>query len=309
MIRVVVIGSTGQLGTDLVNLFETSRGYQVFPLSHAEIECTKPKVVQQVLKSLSPDVVVNCAAFVRVDECEDRPEQAFQVNALGARYVAETCAALGAECVYISTDYVFDGEKQTPYLEDDLSSPLSVYGISKAAGEQLVRISLDKHYIVRCSGLFGLAGASGKGGNFITTMLRLARERQTIKVVDDQRFSPTSTEALAQKIAWLLTSGQYGTWHITSQGECTWYELAAAVFQLVDLQPRLVPITSESFAAKAKRPLYSSLGHGRLRQAGLDDLPHWRESLEQYLRAKGELKAPDKWRNVHRKHLQVRQKN
>ena len=286
--RAAVIGSKGQLGSDLVNAFSAA-GHEVVQLTHAQIDVTNPCSVEGTLRDALPNVVVNCAAFVRVDECEDRPEEAFRVNALGARYVAETCAALDAACVYISTDYVFGGEKQKPYLEEDLPNPLSVYGASKAAGEQLVRISLEKHYIVRCSGLFGVSGASGKGGNFITTMLRLAREGRDIRLVDDQHFSPTSTEALAKKIAWLVTTEGYGTWHITCQGDCTWYDLAGAAFQLLDLQPRLGPITSEDFGAKARRPSYSVLGHGRLQQAGADDLPHWQDALAQYLRAKGVL--------------------
>ncbi len=289
MIRVAVVGSTGQLGTDLVRVLEQSGPYQVFPLTHSDMDCTDSALVRAVLGSLIPDVVVNCAAFVRVDECEERPEEAFRVNTLGARLVAEACAALDATCVYISSDYVFDGAKRTPYLEEDLPSPLSVYGVSKAAGEQLVRISLEKHHIVRCSGLFGVAGASGKGGNFITTMLRMARDGRDIRVVDDQRFSPTSTEALARKILWLMTTGEYGTWHITCREECTWYELAGAVFRLADLRPGLSPVTSEAFGAKAERPSYSVLGHGRLQQAGADDLPHWHDALEQYLRAKGKI--------------------
>ena len=190
MMRVAVVGSTGQLGSDLVSHLEGSGTCRVFPLSHADIDCGDPAAVRKVLGSCSPDVVVNCAAFVRVDDCEDRREDAFRVNARGARFVAETCAALEATCVYISTDYVFDGEKRTPYSEKDPTSPLSVYGLSKEAGEQSVRTTLEQHHIVRRSTLFGVAGASGKAGNFITTMLRLAREGRDIGVVDDQRFSP-----------------------------------------------------------------------------------------------------------------------
>ena len=292
MTRIAVIGSTGQLGTDLVKRLGRSGAYRVFPFSHADLECTEPEYVRQALGAISPNVVVNCAAYVQVDDCEDRPDEAYRVNALGARYVAEACDALNAACVYISTDYVFDGEKGSPYVEEDSASPLSVYGASKLAGEHLVRISLERHYIVRCSGLFGVAGASGKGGNFINTMLRFAREERDIKVVDDQRFSPTSTEALAEKIAWLTTTGDYGTWHITCRGECTWYELAGAVFELAGLQPKLSAISTEAFGAKARRPTYSVLGHGRLNQAGADDLPHWRDAVEQYLRTTGEISGP-----------------
>ena len=287
--RVAILGSGGQLGSDLRAALAKTASCEVVALPHEKIEVTDPKSVQSALAAAHPDVVVNCAAFHQVDQCADRPDEAYRVNALGARYVAEACDALNAACVYISTDYVFDGEKASPYLEEDSAIPVSVYGASKLAGEHLVRISLEKHYIVRCSGLFGVTGASGKGGNFINTMLRLAREERDIKVVDDQRFSPTSTEALAEKIAWLATTGDYGTWHITCRGECTWYELAGAVFELAGLQPKLSPTNAEAFGAKARRPAYSVLGHGRLNQAGADDLPHWRDAVEQYLRATGEI--------------------
>ena len=289
MKRVAVVGSAGQLGTDLVSHLERTGAYQVFPLRHSDIECSDPAAVRRVLGSCAPDVVVNCAAFVRVDDCEDRQEEAFRVNASGARFVAEACATLDATCVYISTDYVFDGQNSTPYLEEAPTHPLSIYGLSKEAGEQSVRTTLEKHHIVRCSGLFGVAGASGKGGNFITTMLQLAREGRDIRVVDDQRFSPTATDILARKIAWLMTVEEYGTWHITCQGDCTWYELADTTFGLLDLHPKLTPISSAAFGAKARRPLYSVLGHGRLKRAGEDGLPYWKDSLEQYLRAKGEI--------------------
>ena len=284
--RVAVIGSTGQLGSDLVRVLGQA-GHQVVPLAHGDVEVADQGSVQEALRRHRPEVVVNCAAFHRVDACEDDAETAFRVNALGARYVAEACAALGAACVYLSTDYVFDGAQRTPYLEDAPPRPLSVYGASKAAGEHLVRLTLAEHYIVRCSGLFGGAGASGKGGNFVTTMLRLAREGREIRVVDDQRFSPTSTEALAAKIAWLVTTGQYGTWHITCRGECTWYEFARAIFELAGLRPKLSPTTSEAYGARARRPAYSVLGHGRLQQAGADDLPPWREALSQYMQGAG----------------------
>lgn len=287
MRRVAVIGSAGQLGSDLVRVLEQDPAWQVIPLSHREVEVASRASVDEALRKARPDVVINCAAFVRVDECESHPEEPFRVNALGARYVAETCAALDADCVYISTDYVFGGEKRTPYTEEDLPDPINVYGISKAAGEQMVRATLGRHYIVRSSGLFGVAGASGKGGNFIDTMLRLAREEREIRVVDDQRFSPTFTLALAQKIAWLVATGEYGAWHVTCQGDCTWYELACAVFQQLRMHPRLSPTTTEAFGARARRPAYSVLGHHRLQQAGAEDPPRWQDAVAQYLRAKG----------------------
>lgn len=290
MTRVAVLGSTGQLGTDLVRLLEQPRTYQVFPLRHSDIECTEPEMVRQVLESLSPDVVVNCAAFVRVDDCEDHPWEAFRVNALGARYIAEACAALDAACVYISTDYVFDGDKQTPYLEDDPPSPLSVYGVSKLAGEYFVRNFCPKHFVVRTSGLYGVAGSSGKGGNFVETMIRLAKENKPIRVVDDQVLTPTYTRDLVQKIKELLQTEAYGLYHITNSGQCSWYEFAGKIFELLSLKPDFGPTSTANFGVKARRPAYSVLAHDGLKKLNSHELRPWQNALGAYFVEKGYLK-------------------
>lgn len=305
MRRVAIIGSTGQLGSDLVRVLRPTTppgdslfpspsmgegepfGFEVFPLSHHNIEITDPDSVHKVLTGIRPDVVINCAAFVRVDECEDHPEEALRVNALGALHVARCCAELGALCVYISTDYVFDGRKAAPYTEEDPPHPLNVYGISKLCGEHFVRASCPRHLIVRTSGLYGVAGSRGKGGNFVETMIRLAGEGKPIRVVDDQVLAPTYTRDLAEAIRRLLGRQASGVVHITNSGQCSWFEFARAIFDLLGIEASLEPVTSEAYAAKARRPAYSVLGSARVEELGLPLLRPWQEALEAYLREKG----------------------
>ena len=199
--KVLVTGASGQLGTDLCRILTDS---ELVPLTHKDIEISDISSVKQAFNKYKPDIVVNTAAYVRVDDCEDEKEKAFRVNALGARNVAVVAQELGARLVHLSTDYVFGGEAETrttPYTEFDAPVPLSIYGKSKLAGENLARQFCLRHFIVRASGLFGTAGSSGKGGNFIETMLRLARERDELKVVNDQVFSPTYTGDLARNMS------------------------------------------------------------------------------------------------------------
>lgn len=283
-VRVLLTGAGGQLATNLVQALD---GRDVVALSHRELEICDAEQTKTAIEAARPDVVINTAAFHRVDDCEVQPERAFAVNTLGARNVAVACAEVGAALMHISTDYVFDGSKRQPYLEEDTALPLNVYGASKLTGELLIRALLDKYYIVRSSGLFGLAGASGKGGNFVNTMLRLAGEGRDIKVVDDQRLSPTYTRDLAGRLARLITTNAYGLYHATNSGDCSWYELACAIFEQAGLEPNVEPIATQASGARARRPAYSVLGHGSLRRLGLDDLPHWRNALQRYLLEKG----------------------
>lgn len=287
MIRVAIIGSAGQLGTDLTGVLSGAGGYEVSPITRAQIEVTDPESVQNALGDVRPDVVINCAAFVRVDDCEDSPERAFNVNATGAMYVARASAKIGAACVYISTDYVFDGEQEWPYTEEDTSFPIGVYGASKLAGEQMVRSYCPRHLIVRTSGLYGVAGSSGKGGNFVETMLRMARDRKTIRVVDDQVLTPTYTKDLANRIKELLEAGVIGLYHVTNSGQCSWYEFAGEVFKLSGVRAALEPTTTSAYGAKARRPAYSVLAHESMKPLDIDELRPWPEALEAYLREKG----------------------
>lgn len=285
----LVIGAAGQLGTDLCQALQH---LEVVPLSHNDIEITDLDSVKDVCSEHSPDAIVNTAAYVRVDDNETNPDKAFQVNAEGAGNVAVAAQEIGASVVHISTDYVFGGETElraTPYTEYDTPVPLNIYGESKLAGENFVRHLCPRHFIIRTSGLFGVAGSSGKGGNFVETMRRLAREQDELRVVSDQVFSPTYTKDLARKIAQLLTTEYYGTFHIANKGKCSWYEFTVEIMRLAGLKTPVVPITSDQYPQKARRPHYSVLDNYRLRLLGMDDLRPWREALKDYMEEKGHM--------------------
>lgn len=286
--RVAVIGATGQLGSDIVRVFRDA-GDEVFALGHGDIECTDPASVQAVLTSIRPDVVINCAAFVRVDDCEDQPEEAFRVNAVGALHVARAVDRVRAVCVYVSTDYVFDGRKGAPYAEDDPAWPVNVYGVSKLAGECFVRDLCARHFIVRTSGLYGAAGSRGKGGNFVESMIRLAREGRPIRVVNDQILSPTYSADLAGMIERLIHTDAYGLYHVSNSGQCSWYGFAERIFALLGLRPNFGPTTTKAYGAKARRPAFSALAHAGLERLGLDRLRPWPEALRAYLNEQGHL--------------------
>jgi len=220
--KVLVTGANGQLGTDLCRALHN---LEVIPLTHADIEITDIESIKKVFNKHKPDIVINTAAYVRVDDCESNPDKAFLVNALGARNIAVVAQDIQAKLVHISTDYVFGGDDEPrtkPYTEFDIPVPLSIYGKSKLAGEDFVRHFCRRHFIIRTSGLFGVAGSSGKGGNFVETMLRLGKERDELRVVDDQVFSPTYTKDLAKMIAPLINIAYYGIFHITNKDTCAW---------------------------------------------------------------------------------------
>jgi dTDP-4-dehydrorhamnose reductase len=278
--RIVITGAGGQLASDLRKVLSK---HDLIRLTRGDLDICDADTVRETLARLRPDVVINTAAFHRVDDCETHVERAFQVNVLGVDNVCKACAEVDAVLVHISTDYVFDGRKGQPYLEEDMAAPISVYGISKLAGEMIVRSRLERRFIVRSSGLFGSAGASGKGGNFVNTMLRKARDGEGIRVVDDQRLSPTYTRHLAAKIGWLITTDLYGLFHITNNGSCSWYEFARAIFELAGIRADLSPTSSAAFQAAARRPPYSVLANGRLQSLTADDLSTWRHALTEYL--------------------------
>jgi dTDP-4-dehydrorhamnose reductase len=288
-VKVAITGANGQLGTDLCRAL---RNFDVIPFTHADIEIADVVSVKEAMLKHKPAIIINTAAYVRVDDCEDEKDKAFAVNALGARNVAVVAQELGARLVHISTDYVFGGEAEprtTPYTEFDTPVSLSIYGKSKLAGENFVRYLCQKHFIIRSSGLFGIAGASGKGGNFVETMLKLALEQEKLNVVDDQILSPTYTKDLAQKIAQLISTEYYGTFHITNRGACSWYEFAREILKLAGLKKPVIPISSDQYPQKAKRPRFSVLDNYQLRLLGMDDMRPWQEALKDYLVARGHI--------------------
>jgi dTDP-4-dehydrorhamnose reductase len=248
--------------------------------------------VRSILNGVQPSLVINTAAFHRVDDCEDQPLEAFLVNGLGVKNLAETCREIGAVLAHISTDYVFDGAKTKPYLESDPVRPISAYGISKAAGEHFLRYILpEDHILVRSSGLYGVAGASGKGGNFVETMLRVAGRGQPLRVVNDQVSCPTYTLDLAGTFLDVIEKRGRGTFHITNSGGGTWYEFACEIFALLGMKPDLDPTSTAEYGARAPRPAYSVLANDRLKALGIAQPRPWREALSDYLRLNGRLAA------------------
>jgi dTDP-4-dehydrorhamnose reductase len=285
--RVVITGANGQLGTDLCKF---CHDFEVVPLAHCDIEVADMASVKRACVAHKPNAIINTAAFVRVDDCEVDPDTAFRVNALGARNVAVVAQELGAKLVHISTDYVFGGESEartTPFNEFDRTVPANVYGRSKLAGEDLVRHLCLKHFIIRSSALFGVAGSSGKGGNFVQTMLRLAHEKDELKVVTDQIFSPTYTADLAKKIVQLMATELYGVFHITNSGSCSWYEFTTEILKLAGLATPIIPITSDQYPQKARRPSYSVLDNYHLKLLGMGDMRPWQAALRDYMNETG----------------------
>jgi dTDP-4-dehydrorhamnose reductase len=286
--RILLIGASGQLGTDLRGVLPAAT---LVPLTRADLDITDPHATERVLATHRPAWVINTAAFHRVDDIETKDAaRAFAVNEVSVGHLAQVCARRSARFLHLSTDYVFGGGPPGPYAEDASPAPVSAYGNSKLAGERLVETASPDHLVVRSSGLYGVAGSAGKGGNFVETMLRLANERKTIRVVDDQILTPTYTEDLAKAIAGLIAvNPPGGIYHLTNSGACSWFEFAGHTFKLLNLTPDLRPTTSREFGAPAKRPPNSVLRNTRAAALGLPLLRPWPDALAAYLRAKGHL--------------------
>lgn len=278
--RVLITGAGGMLAQALLPTLE-SAGHEVHPLTRADADVTQPDSLVPAVCSVAPDWVFHLAGFTRVDECESDPDLAYRVNASGARNAALAAKETGAALLSISTDYVFDGAARKPYREQDATHPLSVYGASKWAGEQAVREIQPRHLIVRTGWLFGHGGV-----NFIDTILRKAREGESLAVVDDQRGSPTWTRDLAAGLLRLVVAGETGTFHVTGSGDCTWHELAAHALGRAGLEVPLARTDSASLARPALRPPYSVLDNGAYRKVTGEALPHWKDAVDRYLAAR-----------------------
>jgi dTDP-4-dehydrorhamnose reductase len=283
--KIVVIGSTGQLGTDLMKAL--GHEHETIGLTHKEIEVTDYNSCQ-IIKEHCPDVIINTAAFHKTDQCEEEPLKTFAVNAIGAKNIATLSREAEATTIFISTDYVFDGSKGEPYTEDDAPNPINTYGISKLAGELYTKQN-PKHYIVRVASLFGVAGASGKGGNFIETMIAKAKKNEPISVVDDTWMTPTYTKDAANAIKKIIELKlPYGIYHATNSGYCTWFQFAKEIFRMAGLNPNLTPVKTSQLQMKAKRPQFSALKSTKLPKYGIK-MREWTEALHDYLIEKGHI--------------------
>lgn len=285
--KVLLIGANGQLGTDMNRVFRDA-GDTVFPFVHAQLDVCSESRVAEVLAETKPDVVLNTAAYHRVEECEKKSDLAFQVNGTGAMNLAIACQRAGAILVHFSTDYVFGGyAKNSPYEETDRPAPLNVYGASKVLGEYLIPDYTDRYFILRVCGLYGVAGSSGKGGNFVETMLRKGSAGEVLRVVDDQLLTPTYTVDLAEAVRKVVVTGKFGLYHLSSEGECSWYEFARHIFDFAGIQAKLSPVESSEFASPVKRPSYSVLSNAKARALGVS-MPSWKDALRRYLKQRAE---------------------
>lgn len=279
--RIAVLGALGQLGRDLVPRL----GPDAVPLTRAQIDLARPESIAPTLASVRPQVLVNCAAYNFVDKAEAEPDAAFAVNAWGVRELARASAAIGCRLVHFSTDYVFglDAARTEPFAETDAPGPVSVYGLSKLAGEYLARTHQPDSLVIRTCGLYGVWGSGGKGGNFVETMLRVAAQGKPLRVVNDQRCTPSFTADVAEAAAALVRVGATGLFHVTNGGSCTWHELAAEIFRQSGVTADLTPITSDQFGAPAMRPPFSVLSNAKLTSLGVPAPRLWPEALAAYL--------------------------
>jgi dTDP-4-dehydrorhamnose reductase len=277
-VRVLVTGAGGQLGLDAVAALRAG-GHEAIPRLHAELDIADPGAAERVIAGDRPDAVLNCAAWTAVDAAEDDPDAASRANAVGPGLLADACAAARVRLCHLSTDFVFDGSATAPMDESTPPHPLGVYGASKLAGEEEVRRRCPDHQVVRTAWLFGR-----EGPNFVLTMLRLARERGALRVVADQRGSPTWTGSLAPALVRLLERGTPGTYHLVNSGEATWYDLAVATLEEAGLAGVPVePISTADFPTRARRPAYSVLDCRAWRELGEPPLVPWREALRAYI--------------------------
>jgi dTDP-4-dehydrorhamnose reductase len=278
--KILLLGALGQLGQDLQKVLA---GHEIVPLDREEIDVQVAGQVDAAVDGLLPDIVINCTAFHRVDECEDQISPTFGVNVYAVRHLALAARRVNIPLVHFSTDYVFDGPQRRPHPETDLPSPKCVYAVSKLAGELMLQSIWPKHFIVRSCGLYGYAGSREKGTNFVETMLKLGASGNPLKIVHDQVCTPTATLDLARAVEQVIATERYGLYHLTAGGECSWYEFAKAIFELAQLHPEVCPVTSDAFPMKAKRPDYSVLDNANLRATGLADMRPWREALADYI--------------------------
>lgn len=276
--KVLVTGVKGQLGYDVVNEL-TKRGHIAIGTDIEEMDITEKESVETVIKGNAPEAVIHCAAYTAVDAAEDNVELCRKINAEGTQNIADVCKELDIKMIYISTDYVFDGEGEKPWEPEDERTPLNIYGQTKYEGELAVQNTLDKYFIVRIAWVFGV-----NGKNFIKTMLNLGKTRDSLTVVNDQFGSPTYTYDLAKLLVDMVETDKYGIYHATNEGICTWYEFACEIFKQAGMNIKVSPVSAAEYPAKAKRPSNSRMSKEKLTQNGFEKLPAWQDALSRYLK-------------------------
>ena len=275
--KVLVTGVKGQLGYDVVNELE-KRGLAAVGVDIEEMDITDAQSVDSVIREAAPDAVIHCAAYTAVDAAEDNVDVCRKVNAEGTANIARVCKDLNIKMMYISTDYVFDGQGERPWEPDDERNPLNVYGQTKYEGEAAVTDALDKYFIVRIAWVFGV-----NGKNFIKAILNKAQTVDTLTVVNDQFGSPTYTYDLARLLVDMIQTDKYGFYHATNEGICTWYDFASEIIRQAGLETKVLPVSAAQYPAKAKRPTNSRMSKEKLTENGFDKLPTWQDALSRYL--------------------------
>lgn len=288
--KAIVFGRSGQLGTELVRVL-TSRGWTVRGFERSELDVTRAADVDRAISSEMPSVVINATAYNMVDVAEREPEAAFSGNALAVRNIAMACRQTDAKLVHFSTDYVFDGTLGRPYTEEDLPHPLGAYAVSKLAGELYAQAYLDAPLIIRTSGVFGPGGLSTARGNFVETMLRLARRNEPIRVVEDFFASPTYSPALAERTVEMIDAGLTGLYHGGGGSAVSWFEFARTIFEAAGLTPELRPTTEREHRTTARRPQFSALSNSKMEAAGITPMPSLREAVTSYMAARERMLA------------------
>lgn len=289
MKRILLLGANGQLGSDLRREF-TSVGYELRCVTRDIFDAEKDNPSAALAQFSGVDVVINCIAYINVDECEKFPDKAFRINATFPLELAKWCQEIKADLFHISTDFVFDGESESPYDEDAPIRPINVYGMSKAMGEQAVRMYCNNHFVFRVSSLFGVAGASGRGGNFIETMISKGRKGDALRVVQDLVSVPTHSLDVARAVKYFVDRRikDYGTYHCVSQGCVSWYGFARAIFELAGINVELTPVSRLEYKLPALRPRNSVLNPAKVSKHYA--MPEWHDALTEYLREKNYLK-------------------
>lgn len=287
--KILITGSRGQVGSQLINILNKGmseigeiprelKNAEVVGKSSQELDITNLDRVKSSIREIKPNVVINAAAYTNVDQCEINQEKAFNVNALGAKNLAIACNDIDAKLVHISTDYVFSGVGNIPFKETDETSPQSVYGKSKSMGDDFVREFSSKYFIVRPSWVYGY-----NGKNFVYTILKAAKESESLVVVNDQRGNPTNAEDIAHHILKLIITDKYGIYHCSGHGECSWYDFACKIVELAKIPCKINPCTTDEYPSPTKRPAYSALDNGKLSRTVGDEMRNWEDALKVFI--------------------------
>ena len=287
--KIIITGAKGQLGSQIVDIL--NKGYselgpidgayknaEIIGIDVKELDITDVEAVRQFMKNENPQIVINPAAYTSVDKCESNEDIAFKVNSIGARNIAIACEEVGAKLVQVSTDYVFEGNATVPYKEYDMPSPVSVYGKTKLAGENYIKEFCSKYFIVRTAWLYGY-----NANNFVKTIMKAAKEKGHLDVVDDQRGNPTNAEDLAHHLLKIAVTDEYGVYHCTGEGECSWYDFAKEIVEYANIDCTVAPVTSGKINRAAKRPSFSSLDNMMLRCTAGNEMREWSEALKTFI--------------------------